>query len=128
APPPHPFGSSGGTPSLSIRSERDLVVEVLHRRAALTAAGACSPSTAGSGEFLSRRLVGVAAAAVAAAAAIEHGELAAVTLQHDLRRVALLPRIVGPFACLERALEIDLGALLQVLLDDLHELVVEDHD
>src|SRR6185437_10361885 len=97
--------------------------------AAGTRARACAASAAGSGEFLRRRLIGIAAAIAAAAAApVEHGELAAIALQHDFRRIALLAGIVGPFARLERALEIDLGTLLQVFLDDLHELVVEDHD
>src|SRR6185312_13389300 len=114
-------------PSLS-GSERNLVVEILHRRPALAAAGACGAATAGSGQFLRRRLIGIAAAIASAAAPVEHGELAAIALQHDLRRVALLARIVGPFARLEGALEIDLGTLLQVLFDDLHELVVEDND
>src|SRR5262249_43537630 len=63
-----------------------------------------------------------------AAAAIEHGELAAEARDHDLGRVALLAALVGPFACRELALEIDLGAFADVLLRDLCELFVEDDD
>ena len=45
------------------------------------------------------------------AATTEQGELAAKALQHDLGGVAFLARLIGPFAGLELALEID-GATL----------------
>ena len=49
-------------------------------------------------------------------------------LQHDLGRVVLDAVLVVPFARLQRALDVDLRALLQVLLGDLAEPLVEDHD
>jgi hypothetical protein len=35
---------------------------------------------------------------------------------------------IGPFACLQSAFQVNLRALLEVLLDDLAEALVEDHD
>jgi len=89
---------------------------------------ATAGASAGRGKFLRGGFVGIAATAAAAAPRIEHGEIAAEALQHHFGAVALLAGIVGPFARLERALDIDLRALLQILLDDLDELLVEDHD
>src|SRR5215472_11552713 len=106
--------------------ERNIVVEILHRRAPL-AAPAATAGTRGAVLF-SRRLLAIAAAVAPDATAVEHGELAAVALEDDLGRVALLPGIVGPFARLKRAFEINLGALLEVLLDHLDEALVEDDD
>src|SRR6185369_4641275 len=63
----------------------------------------------------------------AATAAIEHGQRAAEAGDNDFRRVALLTALVGPFARRELALDIDLGALLDVFLGDFRELLVEDH-
>ena len=59
---------------------------------------------------------------------IEHLQLAAEFLQHHFRRVAVIAGLVLPFAGLQLTLDIDLHALLQVLLGDLGEIVVEDHD
>src|SRR5262249_42601286 len=61
-------------------------------------------------------------------AAVKHGQLAAETLQHHLRGIALLPRLVGPFARLQRALDVDLAAFLQIFLRHLRQALVEDHD
>src|SRR5204862_5706462 len=66
--------------------------------------------------------------AAAAARAVEHRQFAAEALQHHLGRVFLDPGVVGPFAGLQGALDIDLRALLQVFLGDLNEALVEDHD
>jgi len=71
--------------------------------------------------------LGLAAPAFAAAATVEHGQLAAEALQHDLRAVAVLAVLVGPLPGLKLALDIDLGALAQVLLGDLRQALVEDH-
>ena len=54
-----------------------------------------------------------------AALRVEHGQLAAEVLQHDFGRIFLDPVLVGPFAGLQRALNVNLGALAQVLLGDL---------
>src|SRR5262249_41354063 len=59
---------------------------------------------------------------------IEHSEFAAETLQHDFGRVFLLAGLVGPLPCLQLALDIDLRSLAQVLLRNLDESLVEDHD
>src|SRR5579883_1276046 len=66
--------------------------------------------------------------AAAVAAAVEHGERAAEARDHDLGRIALLAALVGPFAGRQLALDIDLRALAHVLLRDLSQLLVEDHD
>src|SRR5579883_3117875 len=71
---------------------------------------------------------GVRPRAGAAAGAVEHRQLAAEAAEDDLGRIALLTRIVGPFAGLQGALEIDLGALLQIFLGDLGEPFVENDD
>src|ERR1700679_3757284 len=100
---------------IGARLERYLVVHV----AAAVEAG---------GGFGGAAAVGATAATATAALAlgIEHGQLAAEVLEHDLGRVFLLAVLVGPFAGLERALDIDLGAFAQVLLGDLGEVLVED--
>src|SRR5262249_16939279 len=61
-----------------------------------------------------------------AAGAVEQRQLAAEVLQHHLGGVALDPLLVGPLAGLQRALEVDLRALLQILLGDAAEVFVED--
>src|SRR5258708_36831375 len=113
-------GSSGSHHAL----ERDVVLEVarLAARRRTAAATACHR----------RRCLLIHAArgaglATAAAAAVEHGERAAEARDDHLRRVALLAALVGPFARRELALDIDLGALLHVLLRDFRKLLVEDH-
>src|SRR5271168_3361605 len=77
---------------------------------------------------LAALLVGEALAVGAAAAGVEQLQFAAEALQHDLGRVAVGARLVLPLAGLELALDIDLGALLAVLLRHLAEVLVEDHD
>src|SRR4030095_3507765 len=47
---------------------------------------------------------------------------------HHLGAVTLLARLVLPLACLQLALEIDRAPLGQVLLGDLAQALVEDHD
>src|SRR5262249_43266517 len=102
--------------------ERNLVVEVAAARAWRPAAAA---GCAGLRRALMGRL-GVAAGFAAGAAGVEHGEFAAEALQHDLGRVFLLAGLVGPFARLQLALDIDLGALVQILLGNVHDALVED--
>jgi len=65
--------------------------------------------------------------AAAFAAPIQHGQLAAIFLQHDFGRIFLHPVLVGVFAGLELAFDIDLRALLQILLGHLRKVLVEDH-
>src|SRR5439155_8927882 len=73
-------------------------------------------------------LAGAAALAAAAASAVQHRQFAAEALQYHLGRVFLDAGVVGPFAGLQGALDIDLRALAQVFLGDLDEPLVEDHD
>src|SRR5277367_5910055 len=88
-------------------SERDVVVHV-------GVARACSShttrwrarGTAGT-EVAATGLIGKATAATAAAA-FEHGEGRVEPLQHDLGRVFLYAALIGPFAGLQLALDVDL--------------------
>src|SRR5215470_14421481 len=100
--------------SLAVNSERNLVVQIA---ATLEAAAAF-------GRAHQRRPL----AALTITPRIQHHELAAEALQHDFRRVFLGAVLVGVFARLELALEIDLRALAQILLGDLAQVLVEDHD
>jgi len=59
---------------------------------------------------------------------IQHRQFAAEAVQHDFGRVAILTVVAGPFAGLQCALEIDLRALAQVLLGNLDEPFVKNHD
>jgi len=72
---------------------------------------------------------GAACAGVfAPAAAIEKRQFAAKALQDHFRRLALIAVAIGVFARLQLAFEIDLRALLAILLGDLAEVLVEDHN
>src|SRR5262249_43304300 len=103
------------------RLEGDVVVEV--------AAGAWpAPATTGRAAMRLAFVRRLAIAARIAAAGIEHGEFAAETLQHDFGRVFLLAGLVGPLPRLQLPLDIDLRSLVQVLLRNLDEPLVEDHD
>src|SRR4051794_11542263 len=108
------------------RSERDIVVHV-----AVAGAGSDRAARRGSGRTarteIAAGIVGPETAAAAARAAVEHGQRRVEALQHHFGRVFLDPALVGPFAGLERALDVHLGALLQILLDDLAERLGEDH-
>src|SRR6187402_3218613 len=64
-------------------------------------------------------IVGGKTAATAAAATVEHRQRRIETLQHDFGRVLLDTGLIGPFTGLQRALDVNLGALLQILLDNL---------
>src|SRR5262245_56875235 len=104
-------------------SERDLVVHVVvlaagagHRRPALTRRRRSG-----------RAEIAVIGAGATAACAVEHGQRRIEALQHHLGRITVLPVLVLPFACLQRAFEINLRALLQILLGDLREPFAEDH-
>src|SRR6476646_1882154 len=92
-----------------------------HRRRALARRGT------GRSEIAATHIVG-ADFATASARTVQHGELRVEALQHDLGRVFVLPRLILPFARLQRTLEINLRALLQVLLGDPAKSFVEDDD
>src|SRR5688572_6697801 len=108
--------------------KRNLVVEVAAAARGLAAAAATPAASAiAAGAAVAAALLLSRARAAAARAAVEHGQLAAEALEHDLGRVFLGARLVGPFAGLELALDIDLRALLQEALHHIHQPVVEDH-
>src|SRR6266545_5668657 len=65
--------------------------------------------------------------AAALAGPVEHGELGVEVLQHHFGRVLVLAGLVLPFAGLQLALEIDLRALLQILLGDPAKPLAENH-
>ena len=96
--------------------ERNVVVEV-----GAPARGRRRPS----GILAARSAV---SAATRVAAAVEHCQFTPEALQDDLRGVAVLTLLVGPFAGLELALHIDLRSLAKKPLNDIDEAVVEDHD
>src|SRR5215831_3360435 len=104
-------------------SKRNLVVHVAalagagHGRLLLTRRGA------GGAEII---LLGAELTAGAIPGPVEHGELRIEVLQHHLGRVLVLARLILPFARLQLALEIDLRALLQILLSDPAKPLVED--
>src|SRR5262252_7026037 len=106
-------------------SERDVVVHVT-----VAAAGTCrncAPRRRTARAEIATRLIRESPARPAAAT-IEHGEAGVEALQHHFGCVLLGARLVGPFARLQLAFEINLGALLQILLGDLAQTLVEDHD
>src|SRR5262249_17879522 len=104
-------------------SKRNLVVHV----AALAGAGhgrlLLARRGAGGAEII---LVGAELAAGAIPGPVEHGELRIEVLQHHLGGVLVLARLILPFARLQLALEIDLRALLQILLGHPAKPLVED--
>src|SRR5947209_4868606 len=111
-------------------SERDFVVEVV-------ALAAPAPAPAGKGRLALARPARARGAEIGrldrirsgpAARAIEHRQLRVEALQHHFGRVAVLAGLVLPFAGLQLALEIDLGALLEILLGNPTKPLVEDHD
>src|SRR5689334_13093979 len=109
------------------RSERDVVVQVGIERGG----GGARLRARCAAEIIAATLAIIVAAAkagAAPAAAVEQDQLAAEALQHDLGRIAVGARLVLPFAGLDLALQIDLGALLQIGFGDAAEILVEDDD
>src|SRR5260370_34214868 len=112
-----------------LRSERNIVV---HIAVACAGTGRHSPARCGTRwparTKIAARLIGPETAATAAAAAIEHGQRRVEALQHHLGRIFLDAALVGPFAGLQCALDVNLGALLQILLDNLAKRFGKNHD
>src|SRR6185295_16681765 len=114
-------------PAPAPSSERDVVVHV----AVADAGRDCAPrrgADRSTGAEVAAGIIGGEAAATAAAAAVEHRQGRVEALQHDFGRVLLDAALVGPFAGLQRALDVNLGALFQILLDNLAKRFGEDHD
>src|SRR5580700_605848 len=106
-------------------SERNLVVHI----------AAAHRSGHGSSARRRRDLAGRARRAEIAAAgfvhvagAIEQGQFAAKVLQHDFGGIAVLTGLILPFARLQRALDVNLRALLEILLGDPAQVFIEDND
>src|SRR5260221_14225037 len=91
--------------------------------------GAPPAAAAGAGPAVARRIAGAAVEAAVvdaafhrpapsgstgAAGAVEHRQFALEAGQHDFGRIALLALLIGPFAGLQLALDIDLRTLAQV--------------
>ena len=96
-------------------------------------AGACRgrypAGRAGRAKVTAAGLVHVAAAArTRAAGAVEQCQLAAEVLQHHFGGIAVLAGLILPFARLQRAFDVNLRAFLEILLGDLAQILVEDHD
>src|SRR4051794_24001836 len=127
----HPAGASHWDPAFSERdrSERDIVVHVAVAATAASGNGTarCAADRTGGAE-IAARLVAEAAASPTAATTVQHRQGRVEALQHDFGRVLLDAALVGPFAGLERTLDVNLGALLQILFGDLAEPFIEDHD
>src|SRR5713226_2360056 len=108
-------------------SKRDIVVHV-----AVAGAGCDRTARRGArgttGAEIAAGIIRPEIAGPAAAAAIEHGQRGVEALQHHFGRIFLDAGLVGPFARLQRAFDVNLGALLQILLDDLAKRFGEDHD
>src|SRR5690348_17679472 len=106
--------------------ERNIVVHV----AVAAAAGRHRAPRRGRDRATGAEIAGIvgAEAAATAAAAVQHGQGRVEALQHDFGRVFLDAALVGPFARLQRALDVNLGALLQILLDNLAKRLGEDDD
>src|SRR5437868_4313006 len=92
-------------------SERNFIVEI----AAL--AGRCSAG----GRRGALRAVGAGVRRRRALGAIEQLQLRVKTGQHDLGRIALDVVLIGPLARAQRALDVSLRSLFEVLLGDLAE-------
>jgi NAD+ kinase len=115
------------------QSERDFVVHVAGeivvarcRRLSVVVVAATAPA----------RIIGAAATTAAAtlphatalAASVEHGQCRVEPLQNDLGGVFVLAALILPFAGLELALDIHLGALLQVAFRNLAQALIENDD
>ena len=122
----HEAAASG---SLPIELERDLVIERPVEAAGANRLGPAAWLAVATKTGISI-VIGLAAVVQAGAAstAIQHSELAVEALHDNLGRVALLTGLVLPFARLELAFDIDLGAFAQILLCDPAQVLVEDHD
>src|SRR5579862_85321 len=118
-------------------SERNLVVHL----AAPGAAARAGASASRRRDFarwprraeITARVIGAEIAATAAArtratGAVEQRQLAAKPLQHHFGRVAVLARLILPFARLQRALDENFRALLEILLGDPAQILIENDD
>src|SRR4051794_16416965 len=118
-------GSSGiGPPLRSAGSERNVVVEIA---AAAARQGRAALRRRGAAEGL-RTLLAKTLATFAAAARIEQRQFAAETLQDDFGDVTLGAGLIVVLARLDLPFEIDLRALLAILLDDTADVLVINHD
>src|SRR5690606_8298798 len=90
------------------------------------AAGAAAGTVAAAIAAAGLPVIVAAAARSTLATAIQKRQLAPELAQHDLGRIAFLAGLVLPLARLQLPLEVDLRALLQVLLGDRGGVIVDD--
>src|SRR6185437_5971566 len=108
-----------------VQSERNIIIHV-----AVAGAGggdrAARRTRRSTGAEVASGIVGANPAATAAA--IQHGQVRVEALQHHFGRVFFGAALVGPFAGLQLAFNVNLGTLFQILPGNLAEPFVEDHD
>src|SRR5712672_2451310 len=104
------------------RSERDVVVHVAVARASGDRPARCRAAAEIAAGFLGAK------AAPARAAALEHGQVRVESLKHHFGGVFFDAALDGPFAGLQLAFAVNFCALLQILLGDLAQPFIEDHD
>src|SRR3954454_25350552 len=127
----HPASASASGAAFLDRnpSEREIVV---HGAVAGTGRRGNRPPRSASdqpgGAESAARLVAETAASDTAATTVQHRQRRVEPLEHDFGRVLFDTALVGPFAGLERTLDVNLGALFQILFGDLAEPFIEDHD
>src|SRR6185312_3236729 len=114
-------------------SERDVVLhDLAHAAAAAAGTGRLGQGRAailrGAAAIVATALLVVAAGTAAAGPAVEHRQHRIEALEHDLGGIAVLARLVLPFARLQLAFQIDLGPLPEILLGNLAQPLAEDDD
>src|SRR5439155_18255015 len=116
-------------PGLRTTSEGNFAVQV----AALARARGCKRrlllacNGTGRSELAAAIIGAELARAPAGPEPVERSELGVEPLQHDFGGVLVLTGLVLPFPSLERAFEIDLGALLQILLGKPAKRLIENN-
>src|SRR5690606_10194581 len=103
--------------------ERDFVVHVV----ALAAAGHRRLALARNAGRAKVAALARIASTAATSAAVEHGQRRTEALEHHFGGVFLHAVLVGVFPSLKLALDINLRALLQILLGDPAQTFIEDH-
>src|ERR1700738_4995715 len=115
------------SPPAQATLERDIVVHVAatppgggHRASRRSARRAARSE-------ITTRIVRSKIAAATAGSAVEHGQGRVEILQHHFGRVFFHAALIGPFAGLQLAFDVNLGTLLQVLFGDLAKTFAENH-
>src|SRR5947209_5666165 len=115
APPVRTRGETRGSTAMLL--EGNFVVEFIAAKAVVACACACARAC-----HCRHRPFGSFAVGF-----IEQDEFAAKTGEHDFRAEFLSPLLIGIFAGLYLAFEVDLGAFAQILLRDFGQVLVVNH-